>query len=210
MSDLENAPKGGATSSLYCSIERHLWKGGGVPLALYNKMYALSLKNGGLCYCSVETLAEFLGCSYNGAWISVHKLIKNGFLIPGGPEPENEYQRRAEEFDKKNYHVVSHKEWAKAHPGKCITMLVMPWNNEIADPLARRLYAASGGKTKWYAGMLKNLRKTGWTDDEIVKAWQAYLEGRKSEGRGKFAGRGQTFEFMRQLCEQTARVKSGA
>jgi hypothetical protein len=189
-----------AVSSLYCSAERHLWKGGGIPLAIYGKLYALSADNQGKVFCKIQSLTDFLGCSYDAAWISFKKLVVNGWLERTDTPPSTIYQMRASEFDGKTYRIISHKEWAERHPGACVEVLQMPWSSETADPLARRLYAASDGKTKWYRNMLAGLRKTGLSDDQILEEWRSFLAGWRAQG--KRPSRAACFQFMRELREE--------
>src|SRR5439155_17520087 len=68
----------------------------------------------------------------------------------------------------------------------------LPWDGEEKDKLGSNLWNASKGNLKWYAGQLKAVRRSGFSDREIVAEFVTYVENvkRENDASGKYKQRG--------------------
>jgi hypothetical protein len=187
---------------LKCCSARHLVKSG-LALAIYDKLSQLCHGNDGKgeYFGGLEGLAKFFRVPYNSVWRAFKYLRAAGFLIVTDTEFANGWQERHFKFKRKTYRVILHTEWAETHPGQCEVELVMPWDG-LGDLLAQRLFRASGGKTRWFENMLKSLRRTGLSDDEIVARWEGFIAERKN-GTPLYDGQWHSMRglFLRQMKE---------
>lgn len=181
---LTETPNSVPTEAYYhCSAEWHLSrlkdsKDRKAPFAaiLYPFAYRLSKKSGRF-HCSAVRLAGHFGVSKWTIIRAMEALILAGFFVVISKEL----------FQSTTYRVVSHKDWAKDHPGACAVKAAFPWSDESGDELGVRLHTASGGRTKWHPNLLASLRKTGLSDDQIVTRFDAFvrqeIERHQAEGR---------------------------
>jgi hypothetical protein len=190
--------EGEQPSPYYCTVEWHLVrlrdaKGRKVPFAaiLYPFAYRISKKSGRF-HCSAVNLAAHFETSQWTVLRAMEALTIAGFLIPLSKEP----------FQPSIYQVLSHKDWASAHPESCSVKAAFPWSGEIGDKLGVRLFTASGGRIKYMPHMLAALRNTGLADDEIVKHFESFM-AQEVERRqvGGWHGRWKSvrFRFLRHL-----------
>lgn len=144
--------------------------------ALYPFAYRLSRKSGRF-HCSAVRLAEHFKVSKWTVIRAMEALTLAGFFVVISKEL----------FQSTTYKVVSHKDWAKDHPGACAVKATFSWTDESGDELGVRLYTASGGRTKWHPNLLASLRKTGLSDDQIVTRFKSFIsqeiERHQAEGR---------------------------
>lgn len=188
------------SSYYHCSAEWHLWRlkdsgGHKTPFAaaLYPFAFRIS-KNSNRFYCSAEGIAEHFGTSPDTVRRAMNALTTSGFFIV----IDKEY------FHSTIYRVVSHDDWAKAHPESCVVKAEFPWSGEEGDQLGVRLYTASGGRVKSFANILAALRKTGFTDDQIVEKFELFLAARRGHGASKSI----LFRFQKFLQQEFRDVKA--
>lgn len=174
-----------------CAVERHLWHSG-LALAIYGKLYALTVKNGGHYFSSKERFMEYLGASRDGVDKAFKLLEKQGWIEREYLDPQNTFEIRKKEYRSKDYRVVSHNEWAEKHPGQCCVKELMPWDGEEQDKLGQDLWKFSGGKLKWFANQLAALRGSGLSDAEIGSEFRTLIGNVRNEndasGRYKTKG----------------------
>ncbi len=122
-------------------------------------------------------------------------LVKIGFLEKLNLTDGSEQQLIAVCFQSKEYRYVNHQEWAGENPGQCYESVALPWSDLGGDPLAKKLWNASRGETRWYPNQLACLRKAWPADEQIEQEWKAYLEqlerpcvyrGQWKSAQGKF------------------------
>jgi hypothetical protein len=173
-----------------CSPERHLFRSG-LALAVYQKLYGVTHKNGWVYHSSKEALQHFFGASRKGIHNAFKLLVKHGWLEEQDANQEALSVARKMEFRPKNYRVVQHNEWALKHGAQCLDE-TMPWDGEEKDKLGSDLWNASTGKLQWYANQLRSLRSSGFTDEKIVAEFRSYVENVKQENdaSGKYKQRG--------------------
>jgi hypothetical protein len=158
-------------SNYHCTQEWHLTRlrdaeGHKAPFAaiLYPFAFRISKKSGRF-HCSAVKIAEHFAVSEWTVLRAMRALMTAGFfdLI------------NKEVFQSSVYRVVSHVEWAKAHPGGCAIRSTFPLSSERGDELGVRLFNASGGRLKYQPYKLAALRATGLSDDEIVKRFEDFV-----------------------------------
>jgi hypothetical protein len=182
---------------LKCDANKHLWRLGGVAVAIYWKLYAVTYA-GPLghndYFTSVESMAEFLGCDYSTCSRAFRSLVDAGWLLKdGGNNP----------YKSKNYHIVTHDDWVPKNPGQCYEREQMVWDGEAHDKLAQDLWKASNGNTVWQKNLLASLRKTGFTDEEILTKWHAFVATLNPMPKAK-QWRGVQFKFIKELAKARA------
>ncbi len=160
----------------HCSPEWHLIQLTSTPFAglVYNFVFRIS-KGSGLFHGSAEGVARYFGVSRWTIQRAMQALVDLGFPVRVAQEA----------YTPSVYHVIGHKEWAAKHPGCCAEKETLPWSDETGDPLGVRLWSLSGGKVKYQSYQVKALRKTGLTDDQIAKAFEAFVtaeQARREEG----------------------------
>jgi|SRR3984885_834008 len=187
-----------------CCTERHLVDSG-LALAIYGKLHQLCYGNegGGVYFTTLEPLADFFAKPYGSIWRAVQALRKLGFLERVDTKLSNGWQERTFRFHTKSYRIVKHTEWAEKHPGKCYQALTMPWESH-GDPLARKLYVISEGNVVWYENMLKGLRRTGRTDDEIESDWRSFIKAQEITPLSNLGWRGVRGKFLKHMKELVA------
>jgi hypothetical protein len=173
-----------------CSVERHLFRSG-LALAVYQKLYGLTSKKGWVFHTSKEGLQHFFGVSKNGLGNAFKLLVKLGWLEELDANPETLYEIRKQEFRPKNYRVIPHKEWVLTHPDQCLDE-TMPWDGEEKDRLGSDLWNVSKGNLKWFGGQLKAVRRSGFSDDEIVARFGTFVDDLKrgNDASGKYKQKG--------------------
>src|SRR5437879_2111791 len=149
---------------LRCSAERHIWRLGALPLAIYVKLTALTYGKGNRYFSSKLNLQEFFGASEKGIYDAFRDLERTGWLTRETSLVEaGVYTARASTFRPKNYLLVTHDEWVLTHDAAaCAQPDVMPWDADQKEneQLVKQLYAASDGG-RWYREMIVSLRQTG-------------------------------------------------
>ena len=101
------------------------------------------------------------------------ELVRLGFFEPLDATP----------FQSNRYLVITHEQWAKRHPGKCLEREVMPWSDEVQDGLAVTLHKASRGRMKFFNRHIQSLRSHGLDDERLAAACAVYadFEDRKKQ-----------------------------
>lgn len=158
-------------SYYHCSVEWHLWqlktrKGIKTPFAtvLYAFAYHLS-KDSGVFYASAVRIAEHFNTSVWSVIRAMDALTIAGFFCVISKE----------NFRSTMYRVVSHVDWAEAHPGQCVKKAALSKSGMKKDELGVRLHAKCGGRTKWYPYDLAALRQTNLDDNEIVNSFDMFV-----------------------------------
>lgn len=167
--------------SYHCSPEWHLAQLRHTPLAGLLYSFALRIsKKSGRFHGSVLGIAEYFGVGRWKVQRALAALVDLGFFV-------RDLQER---FTPTVYRVIAHKDWAAQHPGGCAVKAEFPWSTEEGDQLGKRLWNASGGKLKYKMFQLKTLRKTGLTDDQIVRAFEGFVgaEQTRRETQGLLGG----------------------
>jgi hypothetical protein len=153
-------------SNFHCCAEWHLAR---LPCGRAAPVYTFAQRishNSRRFSCSAVSVARYFDVHRTTILRAYHCLSEIGFFVL------LEYGK----FDTNLYMVVSHQEWAKANPGKCVQKLKFAWTGE-GDPLAIKLYAASGGRVKFMDFQVAEYRKTGFDEEKIVALFQEFREG---------------------------------
>jgi hypothetical protein len=153
-------------SNYHCSPEWHMAQLTSTPFAgpLYGFAYRISKKTQRF-HGSVVGVAEHFGVSRSKVQRAIEALVTLGFFVVISKEP----------FSPSVYSVLSHKDWAEAHPGCCVVKEKFSWSGEVGDPLGVRLWSASGGKIRYQPYRLAALRKTGLSDEQIVSRFDEFI-----------------------------------
>jgi hypothetical protein len=148
----------------HCSTEWHLNDlNSRLGPVLYSWGRSLSFKSDRF-FPSVNSIANYFGCDRATVFRALQELVDYGWAEIVQREPGKAVV----------YRFLDHDDWAKMHPDLCIEKDVMPWEGQ-GDPLGVALYSASGGKAKFLPRQMNGLRKSGFTDDEIVLEFQVFL-----------------------------------
>lgn len=100
-------------SKYFCSAEWHLrrYMGGHITLAALLYPFALAIsKNTARFFCSGIELADYFNCSQTTVYANIQLLEDLGFF---------EYLQTFADR-RKVYAVLTHSQWAKSHPGRCV------------------------------------------------------------------------------------------
>jgi len=161
----------------FCSAEWHLQQmKSRLASSLYNWARRLS-KQSRVFSASAEHVAEYFGVNRKTALSALEELAENGFFIID----------RSERFKPNVYRVISHNEWAKRNPSRCVEKIAFPWDGE-GDPLGRQLYAISGGRVKFWPLQMNGLRNMGFPDEQIIEHFRTFIdEASYTEKRWKYA-----------------------
>jgi hypothetical protein len=155
----------------HCSAEWHFARMRPGPALIYPWALKVSKKYGQF-YCSTVNMAEYFGCSRGKIDRGIEDLTESGFFeVALPPEP----------FKPGVYTALHHKEWAKQHPGRCVTKLEFDWSK--SDELGQALYAASGGRVKLLAFQLTLLRNSGLDDTAIASKFKTFLAEKMPMGK---------------------------
>jgi hypothetical protein len=174
-------------TNVHCGSEWHLARLH-CPTAALVYPFALRIsKNSGKFACSAISIAAFLGAHRTTVLRAFQRLTEIGFfeLLEYG------------KFDSNIYTVVKHRAWAEAHPGRCTEKTVFPWTGE-GDPLGQQLYAASGCRVKFKEFQIKEYRRLGLDQAELVALFEEFRAG---IGRLRKA-RNVPFHFLQYLRQQ--------
>lgn len=163
---LPKVPPGYRFARYHCSPEWHLVRLIRAPFAgvLYSFAFRIAKKSKRF-HGSVLGLAEYFGVSRWKVQRAMKALVKHQFFVLVDKQA----------FCPSVYRVVSHKEWAQQHPGRCAVKEAFPWSAEEGDKLGVDLWNASGGKVKYQEYQVVALRKTGLTDDQIIAAFKTFF-----------------------------------
>jgi hypothetical protein len=175
---------------LQCDETRHLRRYG-LLLAIYVKMSRVTWCKETKTYArwttSVDSMAQFLNCSYTSCFDAFQLGVRLGWLKKiDGSNP----------FKSKDYVIVSHKDWAEAHPGQCLVGELLPWDGEDHDKLAQTLWKLSFGKCRWQFNMLAAVRSTGMTDEQIIRAWDSWFSALKEKPKDRKGWKRLPFIFI--------------
>ncbi len=179
-------------SNFHCSSEWHLARLQ-CPTAALVYPFALRIsKNSGKFACSAISVARFLDVHRTTVLRAFHKLSELGFfeLLEYG------------KFDTNIYNVVLHSDWAQRNPGKCIQKIQFPWSGE-GDPLGQQLYAASGGRVKFKEFQIREYRKSGLDDADLVARFNEFRSGVGRHRQPRNVGF-HFLEYLRKTCPQDA------
>ena len=182
-------------SPFHCSGEYHLLKYGGLTLAVYNLMYRVAKKSGKFMG-SAPSIARYFGVNERSVDRALDNLEEMGFIIL--------LKSGQATFESNVYKVLSHAEWALAHPDHCAQKESFPWTGE-GDPLGQRLYVLSGCRIRLREFQVRNYRKTGLSEDRIAAEWERFLEQNANQPKRwrKSAG----FHFWEYLKVGTQSIK---
>jgi hypothetical protein len=194
---------------LQCDVTWHLHKGW-LPLAIYNKIGAITHEKitgtYGTFYSSGRSLAEFYDVTENHVTKILRELTKDGWLQIVGYGPGTMIEEegicrdvKSNIYKSKNYHYVTHAEWAQKHPCKCFVREETVWDMEEHDELAQTLHKFSFGQTFWYPNMLSGLRSSGMSDVEIAKTWSRYVLNLAKKPKGRAGWKSVALKFTREM-----------
>jgi hypothetical protein len=165
MGDNSKGKPANPESQFHCSAEWHFVQ---MKSRLAAPIYGWASKvsrRSGVFHASAEHMAQYFGVNRKTIFSALDELTAGGFL---------ELMRK-ERFKPNIYKVIGHKEWAIAHPGRCVRQVEYPWKGE-GDPLGRQLYAISGGRVKFWPNQMTGLRNIGFSDEEITEHFRAFIE----------------------------------
>jgi hypothetical protein len=155
----------------YCSWEWHLGACDSrfAPL-LYSRGCRLSSKSEAF-YPSAPSIANHFCKDRTTVFKALQELVRMGWAEVLQREPGKPVV----------YRFVDHEEWARNHPDLCTEKDVMPWEGE-GDPLGREMYAVSGGRAKFLPYQMIGLRKSGFSDQQIVSEFRTFLDRNPQTG----------------------------
>jgi hypothetical protein len=158
-------------SSFHCSWEWHFahFDSRLAPL-LYSWGCRLSNKSE-VFYPSAESMASHFCRHRTTVLRALQELVANGWAEALQREPGKSVV----------YHFLDHEEWARNNPECCTEKDVMPWEGE-GDPLGRELHAVSGGRAKFLPHQMIGLRKSGFSDQQIVSEFRTFLDRNPQTG----------------------------
>jgi hypothetical protein len=164
-------------SPFHCSAEWHFarFTGDGAALAplVYNMMFHVAGESGNFA-ASVVKIAKYLNVTDRYIYDAVGLLVAAGFLQVIEEEKGKPTQ----------YRPVAHKEWAaKRSELYCTKKIEKLFPDE--DALGKTLFGILGGE-KYFPNLLKGLRNTGATDEQIAQSAKDFMERDKGNGsRGR-------------------------
>ncbi|HTC46124.1 MAG TPA: hypothetical protein VK722_02290 [Candidatus Aquilonibacter sp.] len=174
-------------SPFHCSAEWHFarFTGDGASLAplVYGIAFHIAGDSGNFA-ASVVRIAKYLNAKEDYVYSAVNLLVLTGFF----------QVIEAEKGKPTQYRVVGHKQWAETHPGYCTKKIEKLFPDE--DPLGKKLFGILGGE-EYFPNLLKGLRNTGATDEQIEQAGKLFMEHDKGNG-----SRGRRKRFQDQLRAQ--------
>jgi hypothetical protein len=179
----------------HCSAEWHLCSSESklVPL-IYSWARKLSVNSGNF-FPSVQSIANYFFAHRTTVFRALRELEDLGWLEVIHREPGKPV----------NYRVVSHEEWKEKNPGRCIKKEVFPWTGE-GDPLARELYAASGGQAKFFPRQMQGLRAFGFSDELIAHEFRVFLIKHPQQGTKWKSVYYRLHSHLRRLADDDARA----
>lgn len=166
--DNEDAP-------IECCAEYHFARMSGVGATLAPLLYFISFrlaKESGNFHLSLQKLQRFLNVQKDDyMYAAAYLLAASGFweVIEA---PLGEPVR---------YRPIGHEEWARKHPGFCTSRLKLAYSD--GDELGRALYGILG--EEYFDNVLKGLRNTGASDEQIKEAAKQFMAEDKNRGVGR-------------------------
>lgn len=142
-----------------CHFRRHLK---GAELSVYEQMSSLAAPPERLCWASNATLKNGSKYSQDSISRARKELVRNGWLVAYGGNTK--FARSGGHFQPNKYRVLTHEEWAAAHPGQC-----PEWNHPNGKSTAR---TESGMTVAGNCGLsvtAKPLHKSSYESKEEVK-----------------------------------------
>jgi hypothetical protein len=163
-------------SPFHCSAEWHFarFTGDGASLAplVYNVVFRIAGDSGNFA-ASAAKIAQYLNVNVRYVFDAANLLVASGFF----------QVIEAEQGKPTKYKPVGHAEWVEKHPGYCTKKIEKLFPDE--DELGKKLYGILGGE-KYFPNLLKGLRNTGATDEQIEQAGKDFMERDKGNGsRGR-------------------------
>jgi hypothetical protein len=180
-----------STASLFfCSAEWHFAQlsGPGARYAPLIHSHALHIaRTSGIYSASVPNLAAYFGADEKSIRKALHILLALGFFEIVEEAPGSSVR----------YRPIRHKDWQPKNPGRCTAKQAGVWQG---DTLSAELYAISGQRFRTYPNLIKAMRKTKLSDDQIKEHFRMFATQEHSAGHikwGGFAGR-----FLKHLKAQ--------
>ncbi len=176
----------------YCTTGWHLSRVSKRGATLAGYIYELAIRitdsepEPRIFWASLEKIADQFRVNRKTIYHAVKILVEVGLFVP---YIEAGYMESA------SYIVLTHKQWADAHPGKCIERIEFDYSK--GDPLGRKLYQASGGHIKYTEHKLKALRNTGLDDSELLEQFRLFMKNLDRSERLKWNDVG--FSFLQSL-----------
>jgi hypothetical protein len=161
--------------------------GEGASLAplVYNVAFRIAGESG--CFAaSVANIAKYLNISDGRQDRCISSAIE--LLVTAGFFEVIEIEKGKPT----KYRPVGHKEWAEKHPGFCTKKVEKLFPDE--DELGKKLFGILGGE-KYFPNMLKGLRNTGATDEQIEQSGKEFME--KDKGNGASGRRKRFHDYLR-------------
>jgi hypothetical protein len=140
-----------------CSEYFHLAELSPICSLVYGLAYKLTKGGENLFFASADSIAGYLGRSPSQVRRGLKQLEAYGLLN----------LESAKTFRTNSYRVLSHKDWAAQHPGRCCKKIEFPYTDE-GDLLGKQLWQITGGRVKFQQFQVTNLRKLGFSDEEII------------------------------------------
>jgi hypothetical protein len=130
----------------HCSVEWHLaLLEGRFTGLIYSFAYRIA-GTGGSFHASAINVAEFFHCHRNAVLRSYKQLEQAGFFVV--KRPALKLRQGDGRFTTTIYEVLSHKEWARKHPGECAAKETFPWSGEEfstrREQMGQALYRVTG------------------------------------------------------------------
>ena len=158
-------------SSFHCSWEWHFAQFDSrlAPL-IYSWGCRLSNKSETF-YPSAESMADHFSRHRTTVFKALNELVAMGWAEVIQREPGKPVV----------YRFPDHEEWARNNPDCCTEKDVMPWEGE-GDSLGREMFAVSGGQAKFLPRQMNGLRKSGFSDQQIVSEFRTFLDRNPQTG----------------------------
>jgi hypothetical protein len=148
----------------HCCAEWHLARLGGACALVHP--FALRISHRTKIFaCSAVSVGRFFDKDPSTIRRAYDKLEEAGYF-------EKKHQGC---YGPSSYKVLTHDEWAMKFPRQCPLREEMPWADG-KDELGHYIYMLSGTKVKPRDFQIKNLRKLGFSDDEVKLRFERYYE----------------------------------
>jgi hypothetical protein len=158
-------------NSFHCSVEWHLQQMDSrlaCPLYTWGRRLSANSTN---FFPSVESIASYFDCNRATVFRALQELVWCGWAEIVRKDPGKPVV----------YRLIDHEDWALTYPDCCTEKDTMPWEGQ-GDPLGKALYAASGGRAKFFQRQMKGLRCFGFTDERISAEFQIFLDRNPQKG----------------------------
>jgi hypothetical protein len=186
------------TSAFHCSAEWHFaqFTGRGASHAVLIHSLALHVAGkSGVFAASVPTLAAYFKADERSIRKALHMLEASGFVELISQHPGESVK----------YRPIRHRDWEATHPGRCTAKAVVA----EGDTLGVELHAISGGRFKPYPNLVKAMRKTGHSAEQIKQHFRTFATQENPVGRKWTGFAGHFLKYLKAQAQIVAQAQHG-